>query len=283
MHKFNFIFLLVGLLVSTPLIAQNESDIPPPPMPEYMKKHQVKMETEDTADFANSDQNDELNDSAPSQNSQQRNTASQPAESFNNQSADSIREEFLQAGDDNEEVTPMQEVQPVQQGSITEEPEKEVVEQTPEIYEDPVEKPQVEEVSEVEVAEPEFEQANISPSQDEKFKQDYQTDVGNQPQPVAPIESQQEALADVEESLEEAGQQAQQTLVSGRLPSSKKFKSGMYKFSKECTMYSEPRTFSREAGSIPAGRKLWIDPHDQDWLKAYKKSGTVYIPADCLK
>ena len=62
----------------------------------------------------------------------------------------------------------------------------------------------------------------------------------------------------------------------------KKFKSGMYKFSEKCTMYKEPRALSEEAGSIRPGRKLWIDAHNDGWHKAYKKSGTVYISADCL-
>lgn len=62
----------------------------------------------------------------------------------------------------------------------------------------------------------------------------------------------------------------------------KSFKSGLYRFKKNCTMFSKPNQSSSKQGSISSGKKLWIDPHNSGWHKAYKKSGTVYIPSSCL-
>lgn len=61
------------------------------------------------------------------------------------------------------------------------------------------------------------------------------------------------------------------------------FKAGMHTFSKECTFYTAPDRESAEDGSAKSGKKLWLDPHVEGWVKAYKKSGTVYIPADCVQ
>ena len=175
-------------------------------------------------------------------------------------------------------------VQDVQEGAITEEAPEEVAENPKEVYEDPVEKPPVQEVSEVEEAEPEFEQATIEPAQDEKVKKDFQADVGNDVPEEQPAETNKEALAAVEEKLEEAEQEHEEILAGARKPSNKKaFKAGMYKFKEDCTMYKEPATLSGEAGKIRAGKKLWIDGHDDNWRKAYKKAGAVYIPANCLE
>lgn len=92
-----------------------------------------------------------------------------------------------------------------------------------------------------------------------------------------------EKLTGVEETIEDAESDTEQTLESSRLPSNqKKFKAGLHTFKKNCPMHVEPRSTSDELGSVSAGRKLWIDPHNDRWHKAYKKSSTVYIPAECL-
>lgn len=62
----------------------------------------------------------------------------------------------------------------------------------------------------------------------------------------------------------------------------KPFNGGMHSFKKDCTMYSKPNTSSSSAGSVSKGKKLWIDPHNNEWHKAYKKSGTVYIHNSCI-
>lgn len=60
------------------------------------------------------------------------------------------------------------------------------------------------------------------------------------------------------------------------------FKAGMHKFTQKCNMKSEPSESGKNAGSVSAGKKLWLDNHDGQWVKAYKKSGTVYINKNCL-
>ncbi len=284
MKKLKVLFL-AALLVSPSAFAMDESDVPPPPMPEYMKKHQVKMEVQDTSisepelessDEENSESVEEVAD---------RDTASTPAESFEGQSAESIKQEFLQVGDEESELSEDEPVQQkVMEGSISEVSDEEMNEAPKTMYEDPIAPPPIEEVSAVDESTGEFEQANISPDQSEKVKNDFQSDVGNKVAEPEQAPVNPEALAEVEETLEEAEQEAEAIAAGARQPSAKApFKSGMYKFAEECKMYKEPRSFSDQAGSIPPGRKLWIDSHNENWLKAYKKSGTVYISTDCLK
>ncbi|MCB9073182.1 MAG: hypothetical protein H6623_06140 [Bdellovibrionaceae bacterium] len=70
--------------------------------------------------------------------------------------------------------------------------------------------------------------------------------------------------------------------VVKRNVASVKFKNGFYTFSNNCTMKSQPNEGSASAGNVSAGKKLWLDVHSTQWMKAYKKSGTVYIPSHCL-
>jgi hypothetical protein len=219
--------LLFSLLVLSPMgWAMDEKDIPPPPMPDYMRKHQDQLPK----------------DPAPLRQSPnvtvQREAASTP-EDYATQGEESVREEFLQAAEEDLEVSEPKAVdEEVVEGSITEISEEEIAEVPAMVEEDPIE-----------------------------------------PEPIDP-----EVLAEVEENLEQAEQEAEAITEGARQPSAKTpFKAGMYKFTKECTMYEEASSMSAEAGSIPIDRKLWIDAHNDQWHKAYKKSGAVYIPAKCLQ
>jgi hypothetical protein len=69
-----------------------------------------------------------------------------------------------------------------------------------------------------------------------------------------------------------------------RQPShAKTFKAGMHNFSKNCTMFTQPDSNSGTQGQVSAGKKLWVDGHSSQWHKVYKQSGAVYIPADCIQ
>lgn len=71
--------------------------------------------------------------------------------------------------------------------------------------------------------------------------------------------------------------------LESRKPSSiPKMKAGMYRFAKTCHMHSNPNTSSKKSGSVKVGRKLWVEPHNKDWVKVYKKSGAVYISRECI-
>ncbi len=63
---------------------------------------------------------------------------------------------------------------------------------------------------------------------------------------------------------------------------SKKFKNGMYKFKSNCTMRSQPSKTAAKAGTVSKGKKLWVEAHNAQWVKIYKKSGAVYINKVCL-
>lgn len=60
-------------------------------------------------------------------------------------------------------------------------------------------------------------------------------------------------------------------------------KNGFYTFSADCVMKSEPNDASSDVGNVSKGKKLWLDKHDSTWFKAFKKSGTVYVPSSCVK
>lgn len=69
---------------------------------------------------------------------------------------------------------------------------------------------------------------------------------------------------------------------SNRVPASVKG-GGMKTFSSDCIMKSEPNDASDNVGTVSKGKKLWLDAHDATWFKAYKKSGTVYVPSSCVQ
>ena len=60
------------------------------------------------------------------------------------------------------------------------------------------------------------------------------------------------------------------------------FKQGMYEFPQKCTMRAEPAKAANAAGTIRAGKKLWVEPFDEKWHRVYKKSGPVFISRECL-
>ncbi len=60
-------------------------------------------------------------------------------------------------------------------------------------------------------------------------------------------------------------------------------KNGYFVFANACDMKSSPTSGSKSVGNVAKGKKLWLDSHNSEWFKAYKKSGTAYIAADCVK
>lgn len=60
------------------------------------------------------------------------------------------------------------------------------------------------------------------------------------------------------------------------------FKNGMYRVSVNCTMRKKPSTAGKKAGTVKKGKKLWMEGHNKNWVKVYKKSGPVFINKLCL-
>lgn len=279
------LLLIFTLLLGLSVWAESGSEVAPPPMPDYMKK------------------NKEFN--VPPPPPPRRKIQSEEPDAVDGQLRDEVRQEFLQAGEEDLEVAETPDIRPVDESPINSDNPEETLEGEEErmVVEETPQKQEIQEVSEVEESAPEFEQATMGEEKIEDAKEEY-VQAGDDPnklivptadtQPtseepdqteVAKEMSEEEApLEAVEEQLEEAEQVAEAALNSPRQPTSDQpFKAGMYKFAKKCQMYAEPSSMSDKAGSIRAGRKLWIDKHDDDWHKAYKKSGAVYISADCLQ
>jgi|GEM_PF-2931566 len=61
------------------------------------------------------------------------------------------------------------------------------------------------------------------------------------------------------------------------------FKQGMYDFGEDCQMREDPAANGTPAGMVRAGKKLWVEPVDNNWLRVYKKAGPVFISRDCLQ
>ncbi len=251
--------ILIALLLTAPqLWAFDENDIPPPPMPEYMKASGYK-----------SAQSDLDNDQA---------------ETFNNEPIEDIKNEFLQAAQ--EEDASAEELTNEESNTMT--ADHSVDDSTPMVEEDPVKKEDLQQVNAMEVAEPEFKQAEIVDPNIEQSKDEYlQVNAEEEPVPenIEEDEVPLDQLASVEENLEQSEQESELNMASQdrKIANHSSFKAGMYKFKKECIMHSEASSMSSNEGVIRPGRKLWIDAHSPKWHKAYKKSGTVYISADCLQ
>ncbi len=60
------------------------------------------------------------------------------------------------------------------------------------------------------------------------------------------------------------------------------FKNGMYKVSSNCNMRSGPSQTASKAGLVPKGKRLWIEGHNDTWVKVFKKSGPVFLHKSCL-
>ncbi len=63
---------------------------------------------------------------------------------------------------------------------------------------------------------------------------------------------------------------------------SPKFKNGMYRVGSACTMRAQPSTSASKEGTVPKGKKLWMEAHNANWVKVFKKSGPVFINKVCL-
>ena len=69
---------------------------------------------------------------------------------------------------------------------------------------------------------------------------------------------------------------------SGRSTSTSNFKQGMYTFNEDCQMRDDADRNGSPAGMVRAGKKLWVEPYDSNWLRVYKKSGPVYVRRSCI-
>jgi hypothetical protein len=90
---------------------------------------------------------------------------------------------------------------------------------------------------------------------------------------VEPKIKSQAKVAKVEKSVKKSAERAPASTL----------KNGYYVFDSNCEMKSSPKSKSETVGSISKGKKLWLDVHNGTWLKAYKKNGTAYVPASCVK
>ncbi len=61
------------------------------------------------------------------------------------------------------------------------------------------------------------------------------------------------------------------------------FRNGMYGVSKDCNMHAKASLQSKKEGTVNRGKKLWMENHDKNWVKVFKKSGPVFINKNCLQ
>lgn len=60
------------------------------------------------------------------------------------------------------------------------------------------------------------------------------------------------------------------------------FNDGMYNISSNCNMRSGPSQTASKEGLVPKGKRLWVEGHNDTWVKVFKKSGPVFIHKSCL-
>ncbi len=60
-------------------------------------------------------------------------------------------------------------------------------------------------------------------------------------------------------------------------------KSGLRVFSRKCEIRARPAAKSKVTGSVPKGKKLWVDSHDAAWGKVRTKAGRGYVSKSCYK
>ncbi|MCB0378360.1 MAG: hypothetical protein KDD33_07695 [Bdellovibrionales bacterium] len=65
-------------------------------------------------------------------------------------------------------------------------------------------------------------------------------------------------------------------------PASVAFKNGMHRTTRNCNMRAKASANSKKEGLVKAGKKLWMEAHNEGWVKVYKKAGPVYLSKDCL-
>ncbi len=101
--------------------------------------------------------------------------------------------------------------------------------------------------------------------------------------PLAKVEKMkvETAKPETKKVVQKVAQKAE-TKQKERAPASV-LKNGYYTTSETCDMKASPSDKSASVGNVSKGKKLWLDAHNGTWLKAYKKKGTAYIPAHCVK
>jgi hypothetical protein len=115
---------------------------------------------------------------------------------------------------------------------------------------------------------------------DNVFKEDSMTEDGEEENSD---DDDSYAMEDAQIDTETEELAPQPVKKTSRSIASATFKNGFYTFSSQCAMKVKPDENSAEAGNVQAGKKLWLDGHNGEWLKAYKKSGTVFVPSHCVK
>ncbi len=96
-------------------------------------------------------------------------------------------------------------------------------------------------------------------------------------------EPQQVAKAEPVETKKAEPTKMQPTKVQKERVPASAAKNGYFVFANACDMKSSPSSESKSVGNVAKGKKLWLDSHNDQWFKAYKKSGTAYVPANCIK
>jgi hypothetical protein len=60
------------------------------------------------------------------------------------------------------------------------------------------------------------------------------------------------------------------------------FTKGMHSVKSNCTMRAKANTSAKDVGLVSKGKKLWMENHNDEWVKVFKKSGPVYLSKTCL-
>ncbi|MEZ4870710.1 MAG: hypothetical protein R2827_00400 [Bdellovibrionales bacterium] len=85
-------------------------------------------------------------------------------------------------------------------------------------------------------------------------------------------ESSANEITETETSNEETTQYKNMPAASG----------SMMRLQRDCGMYSGTSTSSQKVRVLKSGKKLWVEPQSESWVKVFRKNGVAYVEASCF-
>lgn len=164
-----------------------------------------------------------------------------------------------------------------------------MIDEPPGVPGEPVALPETDSEPGADVAEPAFadEAAPAEPSADEMMDEAAPAAPPSQPAkaPKAPKTAKVERKAE-KKAEEKAAKKAVAAKASkgSKSPARKTAsKEGFRTTTTSCEMHASPASASPVVLTVPGSKKLWIEEHDESWVKAFRKKGHGFLSRDCFE
>ncbi|MBC85721.1 MAG: hypothetical protein CL677_00970 [Bdellovibrionaceae bacterium] len=132
----------------------------------------------------------------------------------------------------------------------------------------------------------EFELEGEDPGDAEFLDEEY----AEEPQESAPVAEEEPEMA---EPLPTAAEQAREEIKMAEEESSemmaqpdaverKTIKAGMKSLKRDCNMRANASLSGDKIKILHKGKRLWVEPHNNKWVKVFRKSGPAFVGASCF-